>query len=686
MSRFNTGNPIESSDPRDFDDNAKNADLMLNSMEEEWTDRFGRERITLEGGINKLNGVMIAGGRIFGSEAEGRAAVQDGQYYYAESSDPNVSRALFQRTDSSSSRFIANDPSAEFILSIQEIADGAATMAAQPRAFSGDFPGDFDESSVAAIVDDFGTPLLRFNEDGSVSQRLYLDFPGDSPDEPAYRVTDEDGRVLLEIGADGRVSGIFGQSQSAAGLLPYPYDNTLRATGADDYDIAPLGGYSLLSMYPKGANSVAAVIDRAGYSQTSAVVGFPGAGVLVPVNDKTLHVVIGLGQSTMLGASSKDSSITFTPFYPDDVLMFDTGSFSDVRIGITPGDPLTGSTITGFRPLVSVAEGTQGSQGQTSLETMGASLARLCREGDNVGTKRLFFVTARGGTGYSDLRKGSQTYTNMLTALNRAKALADAAGLTLVVDACVLRHAENSAPDPLATYKDVLIEWQSDVENDARQITGQVSRIPMLMCQPSSHYGTFRSALQDMVDMHVESDVHHLVGGDYPYLDTYFTDYLHGTGQWFYYNGEYLARAFKDALWSTHGKSRVVRMLSAQRTGDTVDIQFETPFAPLVFDTSIPQRDVNGFTYADSSGSVTISSASIVNAGASGVGVVRLTLSSTPSGDNERVRYAMNGHSGTREAATVPRGRLRDSCPDVSFFDGRRLYNWAVHQSITVQV
>lgn len=49
MSRFNTGNPLGSGDPRDLDDNAKNMDLAVNSEELSWRDRFGRDRKSFEG-------------------------------------------------------------------------------------------------------------------------------------------------------------------------------------------------------------------------------------------------------------------------------------------------------------------------------------------------------------------------------------------------------------------------------------------------------------------------------------------------------------------------------------------------------------------------------------------------------------------------------------------------------------
>lgn len=51
--RYNTGNPIESTDVRDMSDNAKNFDEFSNSVSNSFTDRLGRDRQTIEGSIRK---------------------------------------------------------------------------------------------------------------------------------------------------------------------------------------------------------------------------------------------------------------------------------------------------------------------------------------------------------------------------------------------------------------------------------------------------------------------------------------------------------------------------------------------------------------------------------------------------------------------------------------------------------
>ena len=67
-----------------------------------------------------------------------------------------------------------------------------------------------------------------------------------------------------------------------------------------------------------------------------------------------------------------------------------------------------------------------------------------------------------------------------------------------------------------------------------------------------------------------------------------------------------------------------------------------------------------------------------------GVGAIQLTLASAPSSGTERVNYALTLQTAPKTLAGVPRGNVRDSAPDVSLYDGRRLYRWAPHQRFTL--
>lgn len=62
MNFYNTGNPVPSNDPRDLDDNAKNLDLALNSVEPSFVDRNGVLRKTINGYGDSFSEYLIASG------------------------------------------------------------------------------------------------------------------------------------------------------------------------------------------------------------------------------------------------------------------------------------------------------------------------------------------------------------------------------------------------------------------------------------------------------------------------------------------------------------------------------------------------------------------------------------------------------------------------------------------------
>lgn len=110
MTTYNTGNPVPSSDAKDFFDNAENLDSAINGDSGEWIDRLGESRKTWASIEQTAEGILLSGGNTYESEAAGRAAVGDGEYYFAESQLPGVTRTLWQRVSETESRFVGDDP------------------------------------------------------------------------------------------------------------------------------------------------------------------------------------------------------------------------------------------------------------------------------------------------------------------------------------------------------------------------------------------------------------------------------------------------------------------------------------------------------------------------------------------------------------------------------------------------
>lgn len=205
MTTYNTGNPLGSADPRDLYDNAENLDEAVNDLNSEtWIDRFGVERITIQGALNRFNDVIIAGGQIFESEEAGRAAVQDGQYFYTVSDDPDVSRELWQRIDANSSELIAEDPSAEGLRDSVLIANAAIDLASQSSRMGSEFyNNDEIPRSLYAITDEVGNTLASWGLDGyqlNPARGEFYNF--DSPVD--YAITDEVGNPLFSVDDNGQ--------------------------------------------------------------------------------------------------------------------------------------------------------------------------------------------------------------------------------------------------------------------------------------------------------------------------------------------------------------------------------------------------------------------------------------------------------------------------------------------------
>jgi hypothetical protein len=167
-----------------------------------------------------------------------------------------------------------------------------------------------------------------------------------------------------------------------------------------------------------------------------------------------------------------------------------------------------------------------------------------------------------------------------------------------------------------------------------------------------------------------------LVGPKYQYK---YSDGLHLNAYSYRLLGEMFGKAIAKELHS--GQKWVpLSPRSITRTGATITAQFWVPVGCLAEDNSRNDAAVQqfaknyyGFEYFDSTASASISSATI-----SSCDTVTITLSGTPSGSNQRLRYAYTGtlaaNGGTSGAA---RGTLADDDPAVGL-DGLSLRDYAI--------
>jgi hypothetical protein len=339
---------------------------------------------------------------------------------------------------------------------------------------------------------------------------------------------------------------------------------------------------------------------------------------------------------------------------------------------------LIGDHLTGFQPLVSRDGAGGGNRGESLAEAMAARLSETARLA-GAQFKSLWFCAGMGGTAYSGLEQGTIPYANMLTAISRAKTLAEELGMRVVVDAAILAHGEADANN--TNYESELLTWQSNIETDVKSITGQIADIPFFMNQPSSFYSA-SEATRAMQRIASSSAKHFLLGPNYPF--EFASDVLHLSGPGYFQASETASKVLRDYLWSASPPD-CLHITEAARASTTVTLTYHVPDGPLTFDTTQVNSQTNhGFVFKDSDGEVAINSVSITHSGIDGIGRVVIELANEPSGVDEMVEYALVGHSGSRTVATIPRGNLRDSAGDnnVSRYNSRRLDNWAVHQRV----
>ncbi len=321
----------------------------------------------------------------------------------------------------------------------------------------------------------------------------------------------------------------------------------------------------------------------------------------------------------------------------------------------------------------------------------------------------LVSLHGRSGNTYWCLRKGSCNYipgylapfAEAMLQVKSAKAIAASKGKTYVVRAVTTIHGASDHYDRehelsfidrtdgtglVGNYADALLEWQHDYETDVRAITGQEEPVPLFLSQFGSWTDTPTSRIPvRQMEAHVRAPGKVIVvTPNYPFV--HFEDCLHYSNHSQRRLGAYFAKAYQKVVIEG-GTFEPLRPLTITRAANVVTVTFRVPVPPMVLDTTRVTDPGNyGFTYEDSA-----ASAAITNVAVTGPDTVRITLSSAPTGNGRKLRYAIN--------ASVPgacpgptrgaRGNLRDSDATLAYQtdDGGKpyeLHNWAVHFELDV--
>lgn len=363
----------------------------------------------------------------------------------------------------------------------------------------------------------------------------------------------------------------------------------------------------------------------------------------------------------------------------------------------------------------------------TNIQDMCAGIAesfRLMANYNNIELPENFKIITcacgSGGTSVAGLSKGTTKYNELLNTIRTAKTNALSKGFTFNVPAFAWIQGEEDMRsggndnaygygnfDPFK-YKDRLKQLIDDLNKDIKEITGQTNDVYCISYQVASHtcynryprIGIQQSELAEEYSRMILSKVMYDVDYDE-------TDQVHAPSKTYRYMGNCFGiSAFNLSVM--HKPCYFVHPKYYQINGTEMNIWFEVPVKPLVFDTELVRQlpDNNyGFNVYNvdeqpgNAGTIVESSTRITSVEIIGDDIVRLKFNKTPvSGDT--VTYAINGDywqningskvytdgevdDGKNKSGRLygSRGCLRDSQNIKNYYKGsvyNDLYNWCV--------
>lgn len=295
------------------------------------------------------------------------------------------------------------------------------------------------------------------------------------------------------------------------------------------------------------------------------------------------------------------------------------------------------------------------------------ALAELSRDFVSVHT-----VVGESGQGIEALKKQTgdttgetgRAYAATLFEAEAIARLAREAGKSYGIGAIVMTHGETDSGS--SSYEEELIALLGDYNTDLLAITGQTTRIPMLMSQQFAYPDTKWQrprATQTQWRLGVDRPEEFVcTGPKYQYPGD--GDGVHLSSEGYQLLGEktgqvYYERVVLGTDWQP------LHPVLAERRDQTIVVTFHVPVPPLTWDDALPEPVAwpggHGFEVRGPTGNITIQSATIV-----GNTVEILCEGSLPATDLI-VGYAMT--SGGEQMAGASRayrwGKLRDSDPFV---------------------
>lgn len=320
--------------------------------------------------------------------------------------------------------------------------------------------------------------------------------------------------------------------------------------------------------------------------------------------------------------------------------------------------------------LVPLEEGENGPLGETPVSGAACRLFQLMQQQNPGMNSQLQFIcsaTGEGGVSIQSLGKGSGAYNRIMDDLKAVKTLADKEKKSLSMPAFIWTQGETDHRNKKSGewYHEKMIQLINDINEDAKNVTGQKNDVICFGYQVGSHLAYYKQNPSDYPVIAIEQLKMALEKGSRYVMTTpmyhfEYNDGVHLTAPMSRLYGEYVGYVMKRVLvdgvdWKPiHPVSHKIR-----ETGNewVTDIVFYAPIPPMTFDTKTVDDPGNyGFSMVTEDGKpLPIKSVALHDKN-----VVRLVTKEDPR--KSSVRYGMTiAEHRPSGPVTGARGCLRDS-------------------------
>jgi hypothetical protein len=326
-----------------------------------------------------------------------------------------------------------------------------------------------------------------------------------------------------------------------------------------------------------------------------------------------------------------------------------------------------------------------------AYELTSYSMAQYLASNTGKDTLICIFPGGQDGTIISELGKGSIPYQKLVYDIKTAYQSATNQSWNFIIPALCWMQGETDVNSyPGTNYRELLLKFIHDINQDIKQITGQKKDIEIICYQtnaltrakdfnPLTYNCPETEVPQTQLELIRENRSFHASGPVYPYDCVHDIIHIDGLGQ--KKHGLLVGLAVLDIIQQKDNKRGLFPQKAKNHDMEVV-IEFQIPCPPLVIDTiQVAKVDCYGFSV------ITPDNRNIAKTVTLHGDSVYILCSEQPI--NCKVRYAVNGEYMKSGRLHGPRGNLRDSQGDsiTIAFDGNKypVHNWCYQFDIQIE-